>query len=141
MITNQLSEPNKLIGTALWEGLTLLVDSATDYVDNQIISAEYDDTKPQVIKLLCYDESRETLPTHHYHYEIECPIDIARDVANHVMKLSVTRLIAGGSIVEKLIYHLRVHRFRKLYPFLISPDRDKYLSILEPDDFEEWFLD
>ena len=141
-ITHLLLEPNKLIGTALWESLTLLVDYTTGCIMNQPESTTFEEGKPQAISLLCIDENREDLPgDYHYHYRIECEIDIAKEVKEHVVMLSVTELIAGGKIVYESIYYLKLNRFRNLYGHLLTPDRDKYLSILEPDDFNEWWLD
>ena len=141
MVLSLLNEPNKLTGYALWEALTLLVDYASGCIDNQPQSNLYDETKPQGILLCCIDENREELPGDHYHYRIESTIQPGVEIAKHSVTLSVTEILPGCDIISQRIYELSVSRFRALYPHLWTPDRDKFLAILEPVDYNEWWPD
>ena len=141
MILSLLNEPNKLTGYALWEALTLLVDYSTGGITNQRGCPDYDETKPQGIGLCCIDDNREELGPNFYHYSVDCEIQPGVEIAEHLVTLSVTEKLPGCEIISQQIYKLKVSRFRALYPHLLTPDRDKYLAILEPVDFNEWWPD
>ena len=138
---DQLIECNKLTGYALWEVLTSHVDYSSGCVDNQPQSTIYDETKPQGILLCCIDESQEELPADMYHYRIQSVIQPGVEIAKHLVTLSVTIKRPAWDVIIEKIYSLRMPSFLALYPHLLTPDRDKYLAILEPVDFNEWYPD
>jgi len=139
MITDQLTETNKLTGHALWEALTLLVDYSTGGIDNQTGTQHFNGAKPQGVGL-CWDNKahRKSLGIDQYHYVLECSIKPGAEISDHIVALTVTKKPCDDLIRED-IYYMKVSRFRKLYPCLMSADWEKYLSILEPDHFNEWF--
>ena len=140
MILDQLTEQNKLTGYALWESLTLLVDYGTGGINNQLGNSGFDKTKPQGISL-CWDHesTREQLGVDLYQYVLDCSIHPGTEISDHLVSLTVTTKPFNLELVHQDIYIMKVKRFRLLYPHLMSSEWAKYLSILEPDDFNEWF--
>tara|TARA_B100001063_G_scaffold231269_1_gene245241 strand:+ start:1433 stop:1861 length:429 start_codon:yes stop_codon:yes gene_type:complete len=140
MIIDQLTESNKLTGHALWEALALLVDYSTGGVDNQTGNQHFNSAKPQGVTLCWnHEETRELLGVDLYHYVLECVIEPGTEISDHVVALTVTTRPFNLELIHQDIYCMKVSRFRNLYPCLMSADWEKYLSILEPDDFNEWF--
>ena len=138
---DQLIERNKLTGYALWEALTLLVDYSTGGVGNQIGSPEFDDTMPQDIGLCVIDRNREPLPVDCYHYFIKCQIMPGKPIPEHIVSLTVTQDRPESSLRTSATYWMTVKRLSKLYPHLLTPDRDKFLDILDPQDVTDIWTD